>query len=700
MARTGGALREKPPPSAGGITQQKRAEEALRESEERFRNVLENSLDMIYRLSLETGTYDYSSPSSKQVIGYSPEELLALGVEQARSLVHPDDIQRLDENVIQLLTQALGQGVPHRIEYRFKHKELGYRWVSDTRSLVYDERNVPVAVVGNLTDITERKRAEETLRDSEERYRQLFDSISDAVIVYSSEGRFLDCNATALQRLGYTREEFLRLGAADIVHPDFHQTMKGNQKRIWAGEPTVVESVHRCKDGRSIPVEVNARRVEYNGKPAILAVVRDITERKRAEEELRESEDHYRTIFESAPVAIFHSTPEGKITSANPAIARIFGYESPDELMAVVNKSGVAKALYVHPEKRPPAVDIALAQEGWVVFENQYRRKDGNVITGHVLFRAVRNPDGTTSHLEGFIEDITERKRAEEELVKYHEHLEELVEERTGELSKANKQLQQEVAERKQAEEKLERLYQKETELRQELEEEMKKRVEFTRALAHELKTPLTPMVMSSELLTSELKDETLLRVARNISRGAANLNSRIDELLDLAREEMGMLQIKPERVDVLGLLGEVVEDVAPVPSSRGQSLISKLPPTLPSVRADRVRLRQIVLNLLNNAFKFTPDGGEITLRARQEDGDLVVEVQDTGRGIAEEEQQRLFEPYHRVDADRECMAGLGLGLALCKTLVELHGGRIWVESAPGKGSTFGFSLPLERSSK
>jgi len=329
----------------------------------------------------------------------------------------------------------------------------------------------------------------------------------------------------------------------------------------------------------------------------------------------------------------------------------------------------------------------------------RFRTKKGGYVTLSSI-SLTEQKDGKVVRLVGILQDITERKRAEEELVKYHEHLEELVEERTGELSKANKQLQQEVAERKQAEEKLERLYQKETELRQELEEEMKKRVEFTRALAHELKTPLTPMVMSSELLTSELKDETLLRVARNISRGAANLNSRIDELLDLAREEMGMLQIKPERVDVLGLLGEVVEDVAPVPSSRGQSLISKLPPTLPSVRADRVRLRQIVLNLLNNAFKFTPDGGEITLRARQEDGDLVVEVQDTGRGIAEEEQQRLFEPYHRVDADRECMAGLGLGLALCKTLVELHGGRIWVESAPGKGSTFGFSLPLERSSK
>ncbi|GAG29460.1 unnamed protein product, partial [marine sediment metagenome] len=229
----------------------------------------------------------------------------------------------------------------------------------------------------------------------------------------------------------------------------------------------------------------------------------------------------------------------------------------------------------------------------------------------------IRDDKGNITGIVLVFYDVRERKRAEEELAKYRQHLEELVGERTGELRIANEQLQQ--------------LYEQERGLRQQLEEEMKRRVEFTRALAHELKTPLTPVVMSSQLLTSELKDETLLRVAQNISRGAANLNSRIDELLDLARGEIGMLQIKPEQVDVLQLIREVVEDVAPVRLSREQSLILRLPPSLPPVWGDRVRLRQIVLNLLNNSFKFTPAGGRITLRARQEDGNLVVEVKDTG---------------------------------------------------------------------
>jgi signal transduction histidine kinase len=255
------------------------------------------------------------------------------------------------------------------------------------------------------------------------------------------------------------------------------------------------------------------------------------------------------------------------------------------------------------------------------------------------------------------------------------------------------------ITERRKYEERLQRLYERERELREELEEEMSKRVEFTRALAHELKTPLTPVVMSSQILTGKLEDELLLRVAKNIERGASNLNSRIDELLDLARGEVGMLHIRPERVDLLDLLREVVEEVSAVPASRGQRLVSKLPPgmppALPEVSADRVRVKQVVMNLLNNAFKYTPEGGRITLGARCDDGNVIVEVRDTGSGIEKEELKRLFNPYHRIDSDRERLSGLGLGLALCKTLVELHGGRIWVRSRAGRGSTFGFSLPV-----
>jgi PAS domain S-box-containing protein len=165
------------------------------------------------------------------------------------------------------------------------------------------------AVVGkNHVALLLMKEMEEALRESEERYRSLFEGISDSVMVYSSQGRLLDCNKVTLQRLGYSHEELLRLSAADIVHPDLYQLMKDNQKRIWAGEGTVVESAHLCKDGKVIPVEVNARRIEYKGELVILAVVRDITERKQAEEALSYSKDKLQILQQIT--ATVHSTLE------------------------------------------------------------------------------------------------------------------------------------------------------------------------------------------------------------------------------------------------------------------------------------------------------------------------------------------------------------------------------------------------------
>jgi len=246
----------------------------------------------------------------------------------------------------------------------------------------------------------------------------------------------------------------------------------------------------------------------------------------------------------------------------------------------------------------------------------------------------------------------------------------------------------------------LQDLYNKEARLRQELETEMKRRVEFTRALVHELKTPLTPILASSDALVAELKEAPLLRLAKNVNRGASRLNNRIDELLDLARGEMSTLQMDFESVDLLQLIREVTNEMIPEASRHGQSLTLDLPSSLPTVRADEDRLRQVVLNLLSNAFKFTPEGGKVTVKARKKNASLVVEVQDTGRGIAEEEQQRLFQPYYRQESDRSRFSGMGLGLALSKTLVELHGGKIWVESEKGKGSTFSFSVPLDAASQ
>lgn len=267
----------------------------------------------------------------------------------------------------------------------------------------------------------------------------------------------------------------------------------------------------------------------------------------------------------------------------------------------------------------------------------------------------------------------------------------------SDELSRLGATINGMLAALEQSEAELQELFKKEQALRQDLEAEINKRVEFTRALVHELKTPITPVLASSELMLEETeKGSTLWELAQNINQGACNLNQRIDELLDLARGEVGMLHLNPSPVDSGRLLHSIVDSVKPLAQKNRLSLNAELPTSLPVIQADEDRLRQVVLNLLNNAFKFTPAGGSVTVRARTDEANLVVEVQDTGPGISQEEQERLFEPYQQLAKERARLSGLGLGLSLAKKLVELHGGRIWVQSKKGRGSTFLFSIPLE----
>jgi signal transduction histidine kinase len=199
------------------------------------------------------------------------------------------------------------------------------------------------------------------------------------------------------------------------------------------------------------------------------------------------------------------------------------------------------------------------------------------------------------------------------------------------------------------------------------------------------------------ELLLEEIDNERLMRLVQSIDRSASNLNQRIDELLDLARGETDMLGIEPENVDALSLFNDISNEMIPLALRNKQSLEFILPPSLPHIFADKGRLRQVVTNLLNNAFKFTPEGGKITLKAHADNENLYVDVEDNGPGINPEDLERLFEPYFRRTADRERLSGLGLGLALAKSFIELHGGKIWVESELGKGSIFHFTLPIKQ---
>ncbi|MDD5288142.1 MAG: ATP-binding protein [Dehalococcoidales bacterium] len=249
--------------------------------------------------------------------------------------------------------------------------------------------------------------------------------------------------------------------------------------------------------------------------------------------------------------------------------------------------------------------------------------------------------------------------------------------------------------ERKRVQENLQHLYEREKYLRQDLEKESRKRAGFMRALVHELKTPLAAIMSASELLENEKKDQLATNLIRIIRRSGSNLDSRINELFDLAQGEIGMLQIKPVVLDPLVILHHVNDSMSPAIANQQQSLVWELPTSLPQVVADKDRLQQILFNLIDNASKYNMDGGKITLRSAVNDNYLIISIHDTGRGIPKEEQLNIFNPYIRLESGKRPVGGLGLGLAICKMLVELHKGQIWVESELGKGSAFTFTLPL-----
>jgi signal transduction histidine kinase len=219
----------------------------------------------------------------------------------------------------------------------------------------------------------------------------------------------------------------------------------------------------------------------------------------------------------------------------------------------------------------------------------------------------------------------------------------------------------------------------------------------FIDTLSHELKTPLTSIIAAAGLLAEELQttaDDSLKKLMQTIIHNANTLETRLAELLDIVKTGSGKLQLQFEPVDIKSLIQGSCLQVSPLLRNKDLRLVTDLPDGIPIIHGDGPRLEQVVLNLMTNAAKFTPEGGTICVTVRQKNNGLVIGVQDNGIGIAREEQARLFKPYSRLSSDRQRHPGLGLGLALSKQVVELHGGRIWVESEPGKGSTFSFFVP------
>jgi PAS domain S-box-containing protein len=625
-----------------------RSKKVQMEKEDLCSAILDNSPTAIIVFRID-GSIKFVNPAFERITGYTSAQLVGR---------RPPFPWWMEENIQQYMmdfeeTLRLGSSV---IERHFQRLNNDTFWVELNCSRISVSEKDQY-VLSTWIDITQRMKAEKELRLSEQRFRRIAENAKDVVYRYRVQPdivfEYVSPSTTAIT--GYTPEEYYARPtlALEATHPDDIPILRayGESPDLYQ-KPAIIRWIH--KNGSVIWTEQMMTPI-YNEEGKIVAVegiARDITERKKIEEELKESQDFTSSLLDNAPNPILVVNTDSTIRYVNPALERLTGFSAAE----VIGKNTPHPWWSEGMDKNYTSGFQEQIMHEPYSSEARLVKKNGDYFWASLTSIPVVR-DGKTRYLLSSWIDITESKQAKEEL---------------------------------------QHLYQSEKELREALEVEISKRTEFTRALVHELKTPLTPVLASSELLMEELKGARapLPDLVKNISQGANNLNRRVDELLDLAKSEIGTLTLDMKPVDLLQLLHEVVVYMEPIALSGKLSLESYFPPSFPLISADEDRLRQILLNLLNNAVKYTSEGGKVILRAREEENSIVVEVEDNGSGMDTEEQKRLFQPYYRLERDRERFSGLGLGLALSKMLVELHGGAMWVKSRKGEGSIFSFSIP------
>jgi PAS domain S-box-containing protein len=579
--------------------------------------------------------------------------------------------------------------------------------VVTTFSLKDDGGNI-IGIMEQFRDITEIRHKDKEIKESEDRYRALIElgtEAGEAIVmlqdVDGKEGLQTFFNDRWPKIVGYTKRELLGTSFFDLLSDQDREASIERHRLKMSGKNVLgmyeISIVRR--DGTKVIVELTGASTNFQGKRANVIYLRDITSKKHTELKIRESEELYRSLFQNVPVAIeesdysqvklwfdqlkdngvvdfseFFLDPSNllpnlreriRTSRLNDQTLRLWDVSSVDEYIdCFLPQSG--KCIKV-PGYRQCLIGLATGKT-YFDYEESIITKKGNKKCLHTWVSVAPGCESSLSKVDICFIDMTERKKTEDMLNAYQNNLQNIVDERTRELIEVNNQLQ----------------------------EQIRQRIEFTRALVHELKTPLTPLLGASEALSEDLKQEPYQSYAASIFRGANQLSKRIEELLDVAKGEIGMLKLNCQLIEPLPLLNDVINDVRPETKRRNQILSTDLPVCLRLIYADPERLKQILLNLLTNAFKFTYSGGSISLKAFERNDYLVIEVVDNGMGIDSKTQESLFKPYQQADDDR--MGGLGLGLFLCKLLVELHKGNIEVESEKGQGTKVLVSFPLNDS--
>jgi PAS domain S-box-containing protein len=390
------------------ITERRRAEQALRESEERFRSVLDVSRDVIYKHNLQTGAYDYISPSVLPLTGFTPEEFVALGSDEIQRRFHPEDRERAMAHLDRLLSQRAEDSALPTIQYRWKRKDGQYRWLSDNRVLIRDDNGQPMARVGTIRDITEYKSSEEALRQSEERFRGLAEATFEGILIHEA-GTILETNEAFARMFGYELSEVTGMNALDLATPESREVIWQNIVSDYEGP---YEATALRKDGKPVFVEIRGKSISYGGRVVRVAAIRDITERKRAEEALRQEKDFAENLIASMQDGFSILDSRGAHVDVNAAFCRMTGF-SRDELIG----TGLPHPYW--PPEGQKAIEEALQKTlrgECNDLELTFMRKNGQRFPVILSPSCLKGNEGNVVSYFATVKDITERKRAEEAL--------------------------------------------------------------------------------------------------------------------------------------------------------------------------------------------------------------------------------------------------------------------------------------------
>ena len=622
-----------------------KASNSLALSETKFATAFRSTPHAIAITRLEDGCHIDVNDSFLKFSGYQREEIVGRTSLELNMWQNPSDRQTF---IQQLKSQGYVRN--QEIVLRLLSKELGVGLLSAEKIEINGEE----CIISVLSDISDRRAAEEKLRKSEAKFRSLLENVTDALFVHDLEGKITDVNQRACQNLGYSRSELLALNIFDIEVGKSPEKLKAAWREMKPGSPITIDGINRHKDGNTFPIEARVGVFELNGELSIIGLIRDVSSRVAAEEAMRSTEEKYRSIFENAVEGIYQTTHDGEYLSANPALAHIYGYDSPEDLMFSVND--IAKEIYVDPHRYQDFVDLMDIYGTISGFDSEVYHKDGSVIWISENARAVRDSQGRLLYYEGLVENITARKLAESELQKAKEA-----------SDRANRA-----------------------------------KSEFLSNMSHELRTPLNAILGFTQVL---VRDSTLSSDHQEslqiINRSGEHLLALINDVLEMSKIEAGRATLNCASFDLHHLLINIEEMLRFKAKSKQLQLICEISDHVPRyITGDEGKLRQVLINLMGNAIKFT-DQGQVILRVQSLSADqnmhqLLFEVEDTGTGIAASEIDSLFEAFIQSASGRKSQEGTGLGLPISRQFVRLMGGDISVISKVDQGTTFSFEIPVQ----